>query len=177
MTKATGFGSSTRADWEGTRMNKRDMNNPNAGPASYDITTECILSDSTKRRPRRQVRALATPRPAPAHTRPISLQTFSVSQRVTVDVNRRAPGPQYNYDGELGGPQTYYRGPVKPVLPRFNVDHRKPLLGNSSTDALQNPPLMADIQVTRKCVQRGCAGAAAAAAATPTRRPLLLLFY
>ena len=58
MTKATGFGSSTRADWEGTRMNKRDMNNPNAGPASYDITTECILSDSTKRRPRRQVRVL-----------------------------------------------------------------------------------------------------------------------
>ena len=42
--KHTSFGTSTRTDWESTVKNKRDGNNPNAGPGNYNTTNFSALS-------------------------------------------------------------------------------------------------------------------------------------
>jgi len=122
--KATGFGSSTRADWEGTTINKADGNNPNAGPGNYRTGNEQV--------------ALSTSRNPPK-------VKFSISTRPSMNMNTPSPGPAYNVDG------VYSNGPSSgKIKVGFNKDQRPPLAdnGKSRTDASYWPKLAKGRSIT-----------------------------
>lgn len=116
-TIAAPFGSSTRADWEGTMKNKRDTMNPYAGPGNYDTS---------------DVTPLSTCRSAPN-------VKFGFANR-SIDHDNKVPGPEYTIAGiyRMGGLDR-----LKDTGIGFNKDHRKPLQGHA-TDASYFPKLQAN---------------------------------
>jgi hypothetical protein len=103
------FGNSTRSDWESTRVNKRDIYNPNAGPASYTIKNEAKLLSTMR-----------TIRGGP----------MGNAKREGMGTKTIGPGPAYDITG------IYRNGPSgkKPVS--FGKDKRKPLHSGSGVDAI-----------------------------------------
>jgi len=104
------FGNSTRSDWESTRVNKRDIYNPNAGPASYTIKDEAKLLSTM-----RNIRG----------------GPIGQAKREGMGMKTIGPGPAYDISG------VYRNGPESGKLKiGFNKDKRKPLHSGSGVDAL-----------------------------------------
>lgn len=113
--KHTSFGSSTRQDWESTVKNKRDGNNPNAGPGNYNTTNFQALSTN----------------------RGIANNKFGQATRPSMDMKTLSPGPAYDVT------DIWNSGRDKVIKAGFNKDKRKGLSDNTSsrTDASYYPEL------------------------------------
>ena len=104
------FGNSTRSDWESTRVNKRDIYNPNAGPASYTIKDEAKLLSTM-----RNIRG----------------GPIGHAARQGMGMKTIGPGPAYDISGQ------YRMGPdCGKIKISFNKDKRKPLHSGSGVDAI-----------------------------------------
>ena len=113
--RKTNFGTSTREDWETTVKNKRDGNNPNAGPGNYNCTNFSALSTNSD----------------------CSKVKFGLFPRPSMDMKTLSPGPAYDITDQ------YKNGRESKIKPGFNKDKRKELADNNSsrTDASYYPKL------------------------------------
>jgi len=116
----TAFGSSTREDWEATYKNKRDSNNPNAGPGQNGYPNDRKLSENPN----------------------VPNVRFGYERRLFIDCNKLAPGPKYDLDG------VFKHGRDCRIKISFNKDQRKPLSDSTSTDALYAPKMRKGPSIT-----------------------------
>lgn len=117
---ATGFGSSTRSDWENTWRNKKDCDNPNAGPGQNGTPKDRNLSTYPN----------------------VSTCKFGLAPRNFIDPKKLAPGPKYDLEG------VFKHGRDGKIPISFNKDQRKPLTDNESVDAYYVPRIPKGKSVT-----------------------------
>ena len=108
------FGTSTREDWKTTMINKRDSFNPNAGPGSYKLDKEFLVSS--------EMHFIEAPR-------------FQDAPRESMALKTCTPGPIYNIE------KVYKRGKEESLGVSFGRSKRKNLHASSAADALYAPKL------------------------------------
>jgi len=106
------FGTSTRADWESTMKNKRDSFNPNAGPGSYKVDKEFLISSEARNK--------EAPR-------------FQDAPREGMESKAKNPGPIYNIE------KKYKNGVEKSMGIGFGRSKRKALHSSNAADAIYAP--------------------------------------